>query len=154
VRFLPYADHITVLEKGTVTEQGSFTSLSIAKDVKCPEEDDTVEDVGSSDEELEVLKMKFTPHELKTKTVKEDKSRQLGDWEIYRYYFAAVSWFVVAVFFGLQLLWAFLSCFPNVWLKWWTDANNRHPNGRNGYYIGIYAAFQMAGLISSGSVTW
>jgi ATP-binding cassette subfamily C (CFTR/MRP) protein 1 len=155
VKFLPYADHVVVLAEGTITEQGPFASLTNVQKTKPSTSDHTIASHADlPGQENDAPKNKFTPHDIKIERRREDKSRQIGDWEVYRYYFAALSWFVVAMFFVLQVTWAFLSCFPNIWLKWWTDANARLPNGRNRYYIGTYAAFQTAGLVSSGLVTW
>jgi hypothetical protein len=41
-----------------------------------------------------------------------------------------------------------------VWLKWWSDASLTRGNGRNGQYLGVYAALQIAALLFSAVVTW
>lgn len=55
---------------------------------------------------------------------------------------------------AFQICLAFLSSFPVVWLKWWTDENPALSDSRTSYYIGTYAALQTAGLVASGLVTW
>jgi ATP-binding cassette, subfamily C (CFTR/MRP), member 1 len=44
--------------------------------------------------------------------------------------------------------------FLAVWLKFWTDANAEEPNQRAGYYIGVYAAFQVLGVMSNALLIW
>jgi ABC-type branched-subunit amino acid transport system permease subunit len=41
-----------------------------------------------------------------------------------------------------------------VWLKWWSDASLNRGNDRNGQYLGVYAALQIAALLVSAVVTW
>ncbi|KAL1595346.1 hypothetical protein SLS60_010037 [Paraconiothyrium brasiliense] len=157
-RFLPHADHVIILGEGRVLEQGPYMKLSINNDLAGT---GTSEVGGNCNEEVSLdlednnaSPSTYGPHEEKAQDVPLDRSRQLGDFQVYRYYFAALSWAVAAIFFVLQILWAFLSCFPTVWLKWWTNDNAQHPNKRNAYFIGVYAALQVVGLISSGLVTW
>ncbi|KAF2638302.1 putative ABC multidrug transporter [Massarina eburnea CBS 473.64] len=157
VRFLPHADHVIVLGNGKVMEQGLYTALSVNRDLARSENSGSpVIQSGSSlwDDTADETPSTYTPHGNKTQDGPMDKSRQLGDFQVYRYYFAALSWIVAAIFFFFQVSWAFLSCFPTVWLKWWTDDNARHPNGRDAHYISVYAALQVLGLISSALVTW
>ncbi|KAF1972252.1 putative multidrug resistance protein [Bimuria novae-zelandiae CBS 107.79] len=154
-RFLPHADHVIVLGEGKVLEQGPYMRLTMNKDLAEAETSEASSgQVFLDSEDNDELPSQYSPHEGKAQEVPLDKSRQLGDFQVYRYYFAALSWAVAAIFFVLQISWAFLSCFPTIWLKWWTDDNARHPNERNAYYIGVYTALQVVGLISSGLVTW
>lgn len=157
-RFLPHGDHVVVLGEGKVLEQGPYRKLTMTKalagmrpsEASGHHNDQDSLTIDDDDESPPT----FRPHETKAEDSPLDKSRQLGDIQVYRYYFAALSWAVAAIFFVFQISWAFLSSFPTVWLKWWADENAQHPNQRNGFYIGIYAALQIAGLISSGLVTW
>ena len=159
-RFLRHADHVIVLGEGKILEQGPYMKLNMAQG---PAEKECSETSGNPNDEVSLdvedgneaqSPTTYSPHEENAKDKPLDKSRQLGDFQVYRYYFAALTWTIAAIFFVLQISWAFLSCFPTVWLKWWTDHNAQHPNTRNAYYIGIYAALQVVGLISSGLVTW
>lgn len=158
VRFLPHADHVIILGEGKVLEQGPYMKLTIAKDsagvTTSESSENIVAEVSMDIEEDKKVPSIYTPNEREVQDAPLDKSRQLGDFEVYRYYFAALSWAVAAVFFMFQISWAFLSCFPTIWLKWWSDNNALHPNSRNAYHISIYAALQILGLLSSGLVTW
>ena len=156
-RFLPHADHVIVLGDGKILEQGPYPSLTMAKDIESTAVSEASENthirISMEEDDGEAISL-YTPHEEKVEDAPLDKSRQLGDFQVYRYYFAALNWAIAATFFALQISWAFLSCFPTVWLKWWTDENALYPNRKNAYYIGIYAALQVLGLISSGLVTF
>ncbi|TIA79218.1 multidrug resistance-like protein [Aureobasidium pullulans] len=83
-----------------------------------------------------------------------DAARQRGDFSIYRYYLACISWTVAAIFLLLQLTYAFLSTFPTIWLKWWADANMQDSGSRYGYHIGVYTMLQVGALALSSAVTW
>ncbi|KAK8042694.1 hypothetical protein PG994_013177 [Apiospora phragmitis] len=60
----------------------------------------------------------------------------------------------VAILLTLEIFTAFFQTFPTVWLKWWTDASAAEGNCEIGLYLGVYAAFQVAGVISFFAITW
>ena len=41
-----------------------------------------------------------------------------------------------------------------VWLKFWTDANAANPNERTGYYLGVFSALQVLGVITFALQIW
>ncbi|KAK7958693.1 multidrug resistance-like protein [Apiospora saccharicola] len=85
-----------------------------------------------------------------------DKRRQTGDSTVYRFFFidnVGVA-FTISLLLA-EVLWAFLSTFPTVWLKWWTDADKNSVVGPTfGYYLGGYAGLQTAGMVEFGIVVW
>ena len=120
MRFLSYADYVVVLgSNGTIAEQGTFEELIAAEGYvhTC-----CIENVREGAMEItlqevaEVPKATYTP-EMGNKNAKDDfiddKTRQVGDFSIYRYYFSCLSWKVTATFLILQICWAFFSCFPS-----------------------------------------
>ncbi|RDL41711.1 Cyclic peptide transporter [Venustampulla echinocandica] len=137
-RHLSCADYIMVLDNnGHLVEQGSSdeisgqsayvknlstqplaTSTSRAPEVELT--DETLQELNLSDEET------------------HESDRQTGDITVYLYYFHAVGpTFMVLLIFSCMVF-VFGLTFPQVWLQWWTEANEKHPNERIGYWLGVY----------------
>jgi ATP-binding cassette subfamily C (CFTR/MRP) protein 1 len=180
VKFLSRADLIVVLSAtGTVEGQGSFQELRAGgtnatkyiTSIDASPEDETKLDSVTKKELKGAEKTHSTGSTSKPEDKKQDSARQNGDFGIYRYYFACISWTVVAMFLLLQFAYAFLCTFPSkyldttlrpvpwltelaVWLKWWADANTQRSHSPYGYYIGIYTALQLGALALSAAVTW
>lgn len=81
--------------------------------------------------------------ELSKEDSKHSKDRRMRDVRVYGYYFAAAGLMNTALFFVAEIAFTTLEYFPSIWLKWWVESNSSHPNQRVGYYLGIYAAFQL-----------
>ncbi|KAL2876417.1 hypothetical protein SGCOL_008417 [Colletotrichum sp. CLE4] len=153
------SDMIIALENGKISEKGSFEDCLHAKgyvlslissntekqDESSPPSEEPA-DRTTSDDSLE----------KRAKTVKEqdDKRRQLGDWSVYGYYFGSVGASLVAVLMALEVTWAFFSTFPTVWLKFWTDSQAESPASHDAYYLGVYAAFQISGVLCFAVLIW
>ncbi|KAF2734747.1 putative multidrug resistance protein [Polyplosphaeria fusca] len=160
VNLLAHSDHVIALSaEGTIAEQGTFAELN-GKDgyVKrfCVEHANKSTPVDH-DEKSAGPPRNPNISELQRDTTADDqlqddndKSRQLGDWAVYAYYFRTIGRNAGALFLTLSCLWAFFATFPVVWLKWYADANARAPNKYTGYYLGVYAALQLSylGLLS------
>ncbi|KAF2834051.1 hypothetical protein CC86DRAFT_451542 [Ophiobolus disseminans] len=171
VSFLPFADEIIALSAdGTVEEQGSYENLRAKQGgyVHKMYEEHKIENspmlpsladasntgtrTASNDEdEKDYVPASTSKKESDTAN---DKSRLLGDWKVYVYYFSCLGPVLTLGFFLFQILFAFFTVFPNIWLKWWADSNVQEPNAENARYIGGYAGLQAAGLLSSGVLTW
>ncbi|KAF7117581.1 hypothetical protein CNMCM5793_006633 [Aspergillus hiratsukae] len=145
---LPYADQIVVLDKlGHVSEQGSFKAL-----------DATGGYVSSFGLGLPEWKFKIdAPSELprptilrssKSEAIKEDPRRQSGDLSIYLYYIRSIGWLPTVIFLVAISGFVFCISFPSIWVKWWASSNEEDPNGRTGYYLGIYAMLGAVGMLS------
>ncbi|KAK5651320.1 hypothetical protein OQA88_12616 [Cercophora sp. LCS_1] len=68
-------------------------------------------------------------------------SRRTGDVQIYLYYIRSVGWWATLLFVIAITGFVFSVSFPNVWVQWWAAYNESEPNGRLGYWLGIYAMF-------------
>ncbi|KAF4552927.1 ABC transporter-like protein 4 [Elsinoe fawcettii] len=158
MNLLPSADHIIVLSSdGQITGQGPFEELR--KTDLLSHFDFSVGGVdphhpinpaqGVKNKHVE----KNKDGKTNTSVQNLDQTRLTGDMSIYRYYFSRLAPSVVLIFLLLQIAFAFFSTFPYVWLKWWTDTSRQEGPVSNSYYIGIYAALQMAGLLFAGAVT-
>ena len=165
VNLLQFADHILALSgDGRILEQGSFQSLKEKSggyvnslNVKKTE---TAEQPSSTDKKEGNGPTTSTGTPKPPKSVVEISSRKKPrplDFSIYTYYFRSIGWPYALLFLFLQILGAFFSAFPVLWLKWWTEANAKNPENPGkiwSLYIGTYAALQVASLASSGATTW
>lgn len=95
-----------------------------------------------------------TEHKAKEKAQVDDKRRQLGDRTVYSYYFGSVGSVFVAALLGLEIGWAFLQCFPTVWLNFWAEAVQRDPDTASGSYLGVYAALQVLAVFWFALLIW
>ncbi|KAL0941776.1 ABC multidrug transporter [Colletotrichum truncatum] len=77
-----------------------------------------------------------------------DATRQLGDWGMYSFYAKAAGWFSLSTFVGFMIAFAFFDSFPDIWLKWWTEANEKKPNQDLGKWVGVYAALGVGSMLS------
>ncbi|KAF4845765.1 ABC transporter atnG [Colletotrichum siamense] len=157
VGFLSQADLIIALGDGQVLEIGTFA--------ECLESDGYVkslaaleagsgDEVTSSEPPIDTSSNTTGNETAKTSAETEDKRRQLGDWSVYNYYFGSVGAILVAVMLLLQMSWAFFSTFPTVWLKFWTDHNVDNADSDSAYYLGVYAALQVSGVVCFAILVW
>ncbi|QPC72817.1 hypothetical protein HYE68_003569 [Fusarium pseudograminearum] len=158
--FLTSADHIICLSKeGEISEQGSFQTLKKANGYVQSLLDDKArhsnpEASGKVIEEDAVKQTEKPKHETpKQQEESNDARRQRGDSTVYRYYFSSTGGLFMVTLLGLEIIWAFLGSFPTIWLRFWTDDNEKG-NDRAGYYLGVYAALQIIGVIWFAILIW
>ncbi|THW39632.1 multidrug resistance-like protein [Aureobasidium pullulans] len=162
-KFFSRADHVVVLSsEGTILDQGTFQELCtrdnkaasyiVSAEESAPEQSFT--ESAYNEDSTKARKVYAKHGDSKTDDKDLDAARQRGDFSIYRYYLACISWTVAAIFLLLQLTYAFLSTFPTIWLKWWADANMQDSGSRYGYHIGVYTMLQVGALALSSAVTW
>lgn len=181
-QFLPMADQVIALaEGGTVADIGSFGELvrrdggyvkaafsTTQTQDRVKDESPAAEDAVASSSATKTasssspspakvaVRASVTKDDKKEQSERAatDKKRQVGDMTIYSYYFGTVGPAIVAGLLVLELTAVFLTTFPTVWLKWWSDANNASPNARDGYYLGGYWGFQVSAAVASALLTW
>lgn len=109
---LSYADHIIALdEQGSIAEQGSFDDLMAGKGyVSNLAVKHKNEDIDQAPEEPGVSKVKATDNERAV--AENDLNRQVGDFAVYKHYFAVTGYVYMTVFLVLVALFAFLVQFP------------------------------------------
>ena len=174
VDYLPFSDSIVALENGNLQQQGRFGELRVKKDGYLHKllSEHTVEDqsklqlafdaiieaTGNTDTSQFDLSNEKPPTAFTQKEdealPKKDQHRLKGDTSIYVYYLSCLGPALTLCFFFLQIFFSFFTVFPNIWLKWWASSNSTSANSQNAQYAGAYAAFQFAGLLSSGILTW
>ncbi|KAJ5364163.1 P-loop containing nucleoside triphosphate hydrolase protein [Penicillium cataractarum] len=152
---LSYSDFVISLnEDGHLIEQGSYDALlagqsyvsmlaSKASTVVTTRAPDVVLD----DETLQGLNLD-----------KEDDidstSRRTSDLAVYLYYFRNIGWHLLALFFASACLFVFGLISPQIWLQWWTVANQKRPNENITYWLGIYGALGFLTLFSAFIANW
>ncbi|KAI8257462.1 ABC transporter [Colletotrichum sp. SAR 10_77] len=147
-RRLPFADDVVFLnEDGQIkaaelaSKSSQLSDLAQSKAVLNSTKDVTVSTSGLGDEK---------PPEAVINALEEqaDATRQLGDWAMYSFYAKAAGWFSLSMFAGFMVVFAFFDSFPDIWLKWWTEANEQRPNQDLGKWVGVYAALGVGSIVS------
>lgn len=151
---------------GYASEQGSFKALNAAGCYV------SSFGLGSPEWKSEIDKPSVTdlaqPKILRpnrTGAIKEDPRRQSGDLSIYLYYIRSIGWLPTVIFLVAISGFVFCISFPStvsvtplqrlvltdmtdIWVKWWAISNEEDPDGRTGYYLGIYAMLGAVGMLS------
>ncbi|MCJ1311899.1 hypothetical protein MMC25_005572 [Agyrium rufum] len=72
-----------------------------------------------------------------------DLTRKTGDVAVYSYYMNSIGWPLTIMFVGSCCMFAFAFNFPQIWLKWWTEAGRSQIRKYISVYIilGCVAAF-------------
>ncbi|KAH7040858.1 P-loop containing nucleoside triphosphate hydrolase protein [Microdochium trichocladiopsis] len=172
VRHLPFSQHVVALgADGTVVEQGSFAELDAAqgyvrslqvKSASSLSSSSSAASLASSDITRPVTSPSAGATEAAAKgalltkvksTVSENdmeqKARQTGDKTVYKHYAASLGSIVSIAFIFFSIMFGGFSSFPPVWLSLWTqDSASAQPAHAMGYWVGLYALFQMLGLIA------
>lgn len=154
VRHMPSADHIIALGDGTVVEEGNFQDLM--------KNNKYVQSLGVTEkmQGVEKIREKDTQAVVSTKPLSksvdaalDDRSRQMGDWSIYGYYFRSTSPFSITSLVVTCMIYGFCSSFSTVWMSFWAaDAFSR----ANAFYIGIFGLLkvcQLTALLGNGVTT-
>lgn len=120
IRYLLFGDHIVVLgNSGNVVEQGTFQDLNAAPgSVRGISARFLTQKDSTNSAENGVAEQKtLGPQSSAVKIELEDKSRQLGEFSIYKYYFRAVGHWNTVVLFALGVAYAVFFTFPSLWLN-------------------------------------
>jgi ATP-binding cassette subfamily C (CFTR/MRP) protein 1 len=112
---LPFADHVVMLENGTIADQGSFEELNRPGGPLEHLElgSDRVEPLVERPPEGEREKYLPVTHadDVVAKSI-DSETRRLGDGSVYKYYFKSIGTIHTVVFFLFQIAWVVLLKFP------------------------------------------
>ncbi|KAJ5255483.1 hypothetical protein N7497_007030 [Penicillium chrysogenum] len=150
---LPYADNVIALDKdGRITQHGSYSDLMgfdgyirMLSDNIHPVNSVRAPDIVLDDETLRELNLDDQPTDL---------SRRTGDWTVYKFYFQNIGWPLLSIFLACCVLFILGLSFPQIWLQWWTSANEQHPNEHVYYWLGVYVALSFFSLLTTFAGTW
>ncbi len=142
-------DSVIVLgSDGSLLEQGPPSSLSAtSKHAQSAESETGLEDITLKAADAE---MRGLLKNLNTQEVVGNK-RRTGDLQVYQYYARVVGFLNFAIFIALGSVFVFALVFPQYIVKWWAEENERHPNGRLGYYLGAYFGLGWVAIGSLGA---
>ncbi|KAJ5794580.1 ABC transporter [Penicillium paradoxum] len=151
---LPGADQIIVLgREGNIDSQGTFQSLRTTNGFvqKLSIEEYTATNDNGETGTTSALS---TQDDLVRAAETDLKDRQTGEWSVYVYYLHAAGKMNFILFLIFVLLVAFCYNFPNLWVQWWSDANEKSSNANVGYYLGVYVALAVIAMVSLVLSSW
>ncbi|CAG8888161.1 unnamed protein product [Penicillium egyptiacum] len=150
---LLYADNVIALDKdGRITQHGSYSDL-VGSDGYIGMLSDNIHPVDTA-RAPDIVLDDETLRELNLDDQHTDLSRRTGDWTVYRFYFQNIGWPLLSVFLACCVLFILGLSFPQIWLQWWTSANEQHPNEHVYYWLGVYAALSFFSLLTTFIGTW
>lgn len=154
ISHLSSADHIIALGKdGKIVEQGTFAVLNSAAEgyIRSLAVQESVEDESAKEmakEATEFLLSAPKPVQV-LESAKDDKSRQLGDFTIYRYYFRIVGTSNTVLFLIWSAGFSSAIALPSLWLKFWADANIDHRDIKQDlFYWGVFTGVGATGMVA------
>ncbi|KAK7402406.1 hypothetical protein QQX98_011848 [Neonectria punicea] len=148
IRNLPTADHIIALDAdGTVIEQGTFQDLKknnkYVQSLGVWQGDETPRSQIEEPEEEQAATMP-KPSSNAIKTVLDAKSRQMGDWSIYKHYFSSSGLPATSLLILSGALYAVCNNLSTIWLKFWSEDSFDRPVS---FYVGIYGLLRALAII-------
>ncbi|KAL2062648.1 hypothetical protein VTL71DRAFT_5720 [Oculimacula yallundae] len=148
VHRLSYSDHIISLNSsGSISEQGTFQQVMSS--------DGYVANLAArhtTESEDGIAESPAPPKAPTDDTARQnataDLNRPVGNWSVYKYYFASAGWRNVWVLAGLTVCNAAFERFPDVWVKFWTSAVTAHGNLVNGLYLGVLLGVEVLAMVA------
>jgi ABC-type multidrug transport system fused ATPase/permease subunit len=147
---LPEAEYIIALgQDGTIVEKGSFDQLSKSQggyihslEVQERQDHDATREAAGS-------QISGTVKDIAKEVIPsaEEVDPGGGDLSTYAYYINCFGWIRWGIFAGMTAVFGFVTIFSQVWAQWWAAYNTQHPNGRIGYYWGIYVALGVMAVV-------
>ncbi|KAJ5702177.1 hypothetical protein N7488_009725 [Penicillium malachiteum] len=137
---LPYSDNLIVLDHGTVSYRGSYEDSpdwkprATIKDSIVSQEMDIDSSPSPQSDPADKGLCDVPENALIDSSQTELENDGAGPW-------------ITAIFVTSFILWGFLNTFTTLWIQWWSDSNDRDPNGRIGWYLGFYTAFTVVGIL-------
>lgn len=161
IRHLPSADHIIALSPdGQIVEQGSFNDLianekyvhKLGVKVKDAEHEPLASNANieksADDPATNPLALAKTVTASLTSFVERDSSRTNRDISVYKYYYRSIGFWPVLFFVLTALAQGFFFNWQTIWIDFWSNGVMKSPPVHsNGYYLGLFAFFQLLGLL-------
>ncbi|KAH8700537.1 putative multidrug resistance protein [Talaromyces proteolyticus] len=157
VKWLPYADKIIALgPKGNLQQMGTYQELvskaGYVQDLKLKTSDHVPES------EISLTKDQIDQHEFRqeqtdkavglvNETEDQDQNNSIrSNPSSILFYIGSMGWIRFLSFVLLVGVEVATNAMQSIWLSWWTDANQKHPNSNLGRWMGVYAAFGLLSL--------
>jgi ABC-type multidrug transport system fused ATPase/permease subunit len=84
----------------------------------------------------------------------EDLTRRTGDWTVYSFYFQNIGWPLLLLFLVCCVVFILSLNLPQIWLQWWTRANEQTPNQHVWYWLGVYAGLGFFSFLAAFLGSW
>lgn len=150
IRFLPYADHLVVLDSdGRVSGTGSFDELQVSSDYVKGLSAYASDDADDTDD-TDLAEPDGSARESQTIASGEEDAdphavpKLNGELATYSFYFKTMRAWTLVALSGLALVIAGFYSVPPYWLKIWTDHDELH--SKQYYYWGVYTCFLCTAL--------
>ncbi|KAJ6002742.1 P-loop containing nucleoside triphosphate hydrolase protein [Penicillium sp. IBT 35674x] len=148
VHHAAYSDFVISLNgQGQIAQHISSKELMAIQDYTAMFDDkleqvktDRAPDFLFDDEQLQELNLKGEDT--------DDLRRRTGDWTVYLYYFRVMGYPLLFLAVACSVFHIAGSTIPQIWLQWWTRANEKHPNADIPYWLAGYAAVGFLTLFS------
>lgn len=154
LQYLRHAQLVIAMDaQGHVIHQGGpGDALKDGQAILAIDEDDGVADANgekkSGDKEFTLVGTPSKKYEGE-----QDPTRNLNDASVYTYYFSCFGPFIIFAVLSTATMFTIAWNFGTLWLNYWAD-NTFHVPGPlrhiNTFYLGIYAALQLSGIIAMG----
>lgn len=150
VRHLPAADHIIALTNGIVVEEGTFDDLMANRkyvhslNIQPSDSDSGSENDSPAQEDTTGAGSRQARDDEEIAAAMDDRTRQTGDWRVYKHYFSRVKLISLITFFVCTVLYGTCRNLPTVWMNYWAgDLLHRS----TAFYIGIYTLLSTMQLV-------
>ncbi|RFU80509.1 abc transporter [Trichoderma arundinaceum] len=168
-RRVPYADQIVLLnEQGQLQYVGSVDELKQNSDLNWLMGDTNAQaNKGQQDNITRNKRKSKSPANQATDAaaavlqevdlaaeLQADAARQMGDSAVYKFYVESAGWPTLIAFIIAIIVFAFCDSFPSIWLKWWAESNEEHPNSDLGKWLGVYTVLALGAISACLFGTW
>ncbi|OJJ69537.1 hypothetical protein ASPBRDRAFT_198193 [Aspergillus brasiliensis CBS 101740] len=152
---LRFADYIISLNgDGNIIEQGTYDTLAAREGYVGTLTRSATPMVTSRSSELLLDDETLKNLNLDNNDDTDQYSRSSSDFSVFVYYFNVVGRPLLALFFVCVCAFTFGLTFPQIWLQWWTVANEKRPNEDIWYWLGVYGALGVLTLASAFFAIW
>ncbi|GKT57152.1 ABC multudrug transporter [Colletotrichum tofieldiae] len=143
LNYLKFADKIVILgDDGRIVSQGNFNAIRKSTYLESLSIEETQSSEADGSETVAFSKsrqQKQSQNKAAETETEQDLLRKTGDTTLYWYYLKSIGW---------------LYSLGEIWLKFWTEEDARTGSADTAYYLGIYAAISIAGLLVIGINIW
>jgi ATP-binding cassette subfamily C (CFTR/MRP) protein 1 len=155
MRHVSLADHVIVLgPEGTIVEQGPYSTLERSHAATFMLQGANEQYDSLADATKDSLQ---APETIRPKTddaitkALDDRSRQLGDWKVYKHYMNSMNKLHLLVMLAGCVMLATGWQLPTVWVGLWAN-DSLHQS--TSFYIGIYGAVNSLIIVGVSIVAW